>query len=56
MKEFWDERYAADEYVYGKEANLFLQSKLVGIEPGKALFRQREKEEMPSLLQLLAGM
>lgn len=38
MKEFWDERYAADEYVYGKEANLFLQSKLVGIEPGKALF------------------
>lgn len=38
MKEFWDERYAVDEYVYGKEANLFLQSKLVGIEPGKALF------------------
>jgi SAM-dependent methyltransferase len=38
MKEFWDERYAADEYVYGKDANLFLQSKLVGIDPGKALF------------------
>lgn len=38
MKEFWDERYAAEEYVYGKEANLFLQAQLVDLSPGKALF------------------
>lgn len=38
MKQFWDERYAAEEYVYGKEANEFFRSKLAGIKPGKALF------------------
>ncbi|MFC3415338.1 class I SAM-dependent methyltransferase [Algoriphagus hitonicola] len=38
MKEFWDERYAAEEYVYGKEANLFLQAQLADLSPGKALF------------------
>lgn len=38
MKEFWDERYATEEYVYGKEANLFLRAQLAELKPGKALF------------------
>ncbi|WP_297335270.1 class I SAM-dependent methyltransferase [Algoriphagus sp.] len=38
MKAFWDERYAAVEYAYGKEANLFLQAELSELSPGKALF------------------
>lgn len=38
MKEFWDTRYAAEEYVYGKEPNRFFQSKLLDLKPGKALF------------------
>lgn len=37
MKEFWDERYAANEYVYGKEPNEFLRSRLDGLSPGKIL-------------------
>ncbi len=38
MKEFWDERYKRQEYVYGKEPNRFLKQKLDFIEPGKILF------------------
>ena len=26
MKEFWDERYASEEYVYGKEPNVFFKT------------------------------
>lgn len=37
MKEFWDERYAANEYVYGKEPNEFLRSRLDVLDPGKIL-------------------
>lgn len=35
---FWNERYAADEYVYGETPNKFLAEKLAGIKPGKMLF------------------
>ncbi|TFV94270.1 class I SAM-dependent methyltransferase [Algoriphagus kandeliae] len=38
MKQFWDERYAAEDYVYGKEPNRFFQAKLLDLKPGKALF------------------
>lgn len=38
MKEFWNERYASPEYVYGKEPNEYLKKKLDGLQPGKILF------------------
>lgn len=34
MKEFWNERYAANDYAYGKEPNVFLQEHLKDITPG----------------------
>ncbi|WP_019558539.1 bifunctional 2-polyprenyl-6-hydroxyphenol methylase/3-demethylubiquinol 3-O-methyltransferase UbiG [Thioalkalivibrio sp. ALE12] len=33
----WDERYAADEYVYGTEPNDFLRTAVANVPPGKAL-------------------
>lgn len=39
MKEFWNERFAQNGFVYGKEPNTFLKSELKKIkEHGKALF------------------
>jgi hypothetical protein len=38
MKEFWDQRYGAEEYAYGVEPNQFLKEELERIKPGKALF------------------
>ena len=38
MKEMWNDRYAKDEYVYGKEPNAFYADQLVNLEPGKILF------------------
>ena len=38
MKEFWDDRYVNQEYVYGTEPNLFLKSVLNDLEPGRILF------------------
>ncbi|GIW22452.1 MAG: methyltransferase [Candidatus Sericytochromatia bacterium] len=38
MKEFWDERYSSEEYIYGKEANSFLKQELKKLEKGKILF------------------
>lgn len=37
MKTFWDERYSVEEYVYGKEPNIFFKSHLVNLRPGKIL-------------------
>lgn len=37
MKEFWDERYSSDEYIYGTEPNEFFKSQLDQIEPGSIL-------------------
>lgn len=37
MKEFWNKRYAAEEYVYGKEPNAFFASALSKPSPGKIL-------------------
>ncbi len=33
----WDERYAQEEFVYGKEANFFLQQKYEILKPAKTL-------------------
>lgn len=39
MKEFWNERFAKDEFIYGKEPNSFFKTKLDKIdEKGMALF------------------
>ena len=37
MKNFWDERYKAKAYVYGKEPNQYFAEKLRELEPGKIL-------------------
>lgn len=38
MKEFWDDRYVNQEYVYGTDPNQFLRSVLKDLEPGRILF------------------
>ncbi len=38
MKEFWDDRYAADEFIYGTDPNEWLAHHLENLTPGKALF------------------
>lgn len=39
MTEFWNKRYSAKEYAYGKEPNVFLKETLQKLKPsGKALF------------------
>lgn len=37
MKTFWDERYSQNEYIYGKEPNVFFKKKLLKLFPGKIL-------------------
>ncbi|EOQ89900.1 methyltransferase domain protein [Leptospira yanagawae serovar Saopaulo str. Sao Paulo = ATCC 700523] len=37
-KEFWNERYANEEYVYGKDPNEFLHSRLPNLKKGRILF------------------
>ncbi|MCW7469024.1 class I SAM-dependent methyltransferase [Leptospira kanakyensis] len=37
-KNFWNERYANEEYVYGKEPNEFLRSRLPNLKKGRILF------------------
>ena len=37
MRDFWDERYATDEYVYGVEPNDFLRAEAHRIPPGPVL-------------------
>ncbi len=38
MNEFWNSRYAEQEYVYGKAPNIFLKEELKLLEPGRILF------------------
>lgn len=38
MKQFWDERYANEEYAYGEEANRFLKEQLEKLPVGNILF------------------
>ena len=37
MKEFWNERFAGEEFVYGKEPNNFFKEEINKLEPGKLL-------------------
>ncbi len=37
MDNFWDQRYSAAEYVYGKEPNVFFKSEIDKLKPGKIL-------------------
>ena len=41
---FWDERYSSEEYVYGKEPNLFLKEQLRNIIPPRKLLLPGEGE------------
>ncbi len=38
MKEFWEERFAQEEYIYGTEPNDFIKEQLNIMNPGKGLF------------------
>ncbi len=38
MSEFWNERYALKEYVYGTEPNVFFKNQVTKLSPGKILF------------------
>ena len=38
MKDFWNERYSATEFVYGKKPNAYLKEKLTKFNPGTILF------------------
>jgi SAM-dependent methyltransferase len=37
MREFWDERYQVEEYVYGKSPNTFFKTQLDQLDPGHIL-------------------
>jgi SAM-dependent methyltransferase len=37
-KDFWDNRYSEQEFVYGTEPNIFLREQIDKLIPGKALF------------------
>ncbi len=37
MKDFWNERYAAREYVYGKKPNQYFKKNIDGLTPVKIL-------------------
>lgn len=38
MENKWDERYVQEEYIYGKEPNVYLRQKLEQLTVGKILF------------------
>lgn len=38
MKEKWDERYSAEEYVYGEVPNTYFHSRFTQFDPGEILF------------------
>lgn len=37
MKEFWDERYSSESYIYGKKPNLFFKKQIDRLKPGRLL-------------------
>ena len=37
VKEFWNERFGAAEYVYGRSPNNYFSNKLTTLKPGKLL-------------------
>jgi SAM-dependent methyltransferase len=38
MSQFWNERYALQEYVYGTKPNVFFKNSISSLSPGKILF------------------
>lgn len=55
-KEFWNERYANEEYVYGKDPNEFLHSRLPNLKKEGSFSLAKEKVGMLYLQQGLDGM
>ncbi|MGQ9799893.1 MAG: class I SAM-dependent methyltransferase [Ignavibacterium sp.] len=37
-KQYWNERFSSEDYIYGTEPNTFLKEQLENLKPGKALF------------------
>ena len=37
MKEFWDQRFSSEEYIYGTEPNEFFRQELLKLAPGRIL-------------------
>lgn len=50
-KSFWNERYANEDYVYGKDPNDFLRTRLPNLKKEESFFLAKEKGEMLYLLQ-----
>lgn len=44
MKEFWDERYATDAYIFGTEPNVFLASQQHLFQPGQSVLAVADGE------------
>lgn len=38
MSEFWNQKYATSDYLYGVEPNAFIKEQLQGLQPGNILF------------------
>lgn len=38
MSNQWDVRYSSEQYIYGKEPNVFLREEILKLKPGKILF------------------
>lgn len=49
MQHLWNERYAAEGFAYGTEANVFLAEQLPKIPVGKYYLLVRVREEMQFL-------
>lgn len=37
MKQFWDERFSGEQYVYGEQPNVFFKRELLKVQPGQLL-------------------
>jgi len=54
MKKIWDERFSQEEYIYGKEPNLFLKETLLGM-PAEKLLLPGEGEGRNAVWAALNG-
>lgn len=54
MKDLWDDRYSAKEYIYGKKPNEFFKQELQKLKPGKLLL-PAEGEGRNAVFALLEG-
>ncbi|MCS7054444.1 MAG: class I SAM-dependent methyltransferase [Ignavibacterium sp.] len=53
-KEFWDERFSTDEYIYGTEPNEVLREQIISLKPGK-IFLPAEGEGRNAVFAAFLG-